>query len=536
MPKTADRAALAAQHVLRHLHDPAALSGNSLVSSLFGQPDGSIPLSQNAQSRLLALVRTCADQLRADSNEDPERRERQYSILVRCDLNQEPHDLVAAELALSRRQFYRERRNAAGYLARFLSSRKLGHPAHSGVSLDRFELELARAKSLRLAGEAQRSEAILHELIGSAEGIRRKVESWCALVDILINCNRIAEAEAELAEAQRALLNSNGASRSATASLQARLDMQRASYFWFQGLAKETSEIDARSERVIAEMSRSGSPDAQEFFVTTRLRQVQCELMSGTLERARADMEEIKAFLASSSDVPLAPRITFLIAFGNVKDHAPEGSDEVLSLLGDALALAQRHGLIELVIEAMCQLSSHAQLRGDHLAGMRYVYEVLPIAERFALPSQHGMLLNVAAISEASLGHHDAAMQLACRAREVLAPNSLEAIYSRLAEAQASVSTRGFSRAATAAAAAFEAAMRIHSDRLAGTALRLMGESAAGLGHREDARAFALGAVARLEREGPPFALLQAYQAAAKITGERRLRAQAAELAAALGR
>jgi hypothetical protein len=534
VPRAVDATALATQHLLRHLDDPVALGRNPLVTSLFDRSEAASRLSADAMNRIHGLIRKCAERLRADTPSTPEgreRRERQYQILVRCDLSREPHASVAADLALSRRQFYRERREASDYLAHFLADavRERAARPHA-VSVDPFALELSRAKALRLAGAADRAEVVLRDLIRSAAGPAQQIEPWCALVDILINCNRTDEAEVELDLARTALRERNGMPRSLLVQLRARLDMQHASYLWFQGLTRETAELDARTVGVVTRMSQLTNPQAHEFFVTTRLRQVQCELMAGSIDRARVDIDQIRTFLTSVDDVPLSVRIFYLITLGNVRGHTPGAADEVSGLLGEALALAQRHGLIELVIEAMSQLSSNAQLRGDHAAGMRYIYDVLPIAERFALPSQHGMLLNVAAISEASLGHHDKAVELAGQARGVLAPNSLESIYSRLAEAQARLSTSGFALAADVAREAYDAAGRIQSDRLAGTALRFLAESHAGLGQRERAKEYILGAVACLEREGPPFALWQSYKAAARIIGDRRLRNKATEL------
>ena len=63
------------------------------------------------------------------------------------------------------------------------------------------------------------------------------------------------------------------------------------------------------------------------------------------------------------------------------------------------------------------------------------------------------------------------------------------------------------------------AAAAIGSDRLGGTALRLLAESAEGLGNLAAARERIVGAIAALEHEGPPSALLQAYRVAARITG-----------------
>ena len=104
----------------------------------------------------------------------------------------------------------------------------------------------------------------------------------------------------------------------------------------------------------------------------------------------------------------------------------------------------------------MSGLSSAAQARGDFAAGSRYVYEILPVAERSGLAMQQGVLLNVAAMSEAALGKHEAAIDLARRARTVLSVDSLEAIYSSLAEGQASLTIRDY-----AGAGAAEKAMRV---------------------------------------------------------------------------
>jgi hypothetical protein len=534
--RTAESGATAAQHLLRHLDDPAGLRANALVGPLFEQVEGGSRTS-TVLGKVQDLVGRCAEQLRTDADgpESRERRERQYRILTRCDLGSEQRDAVAADLGLSRRQFYRERKEASEYLARFVAEyvrERLAQTQH--VRLDRFALEVARAKALRLAGEAPGSERVLRDLIASANGFVSKVEPWCNLIDLLVNDNRSAEARSELEQLRKDLANASDLPREAAIESRARVDMQVAGYLWYQGRMREALALDERAEGDLAAMARSLNPAAREFFVKARIRQAICGLMIGTLEQARLRLEEARAMLVSD-DLPLALRIEFLIIYGSLKEHAG-GSDEAMPLVGEALNLARRHGLVELVIDAVSGLSSTAQVRGDHVASKRFAYDILPVAEQSGLAMQQGVLLNVAAISEASLGKHEAAVDLARRARAVLSQDSLESIYSSLAEAQASVTIRDFGAASGAAQAAYAAASGIRSDRLGGTALRLLAESAAGLGHAQEAQERIVGAIAALEREGPPFALLQAYQAAAKITGDRRFRRTAAELAAALAR
>lgn len=536
--RRADGGQAAAQHVLRHLGDPLALRDNPLVAPLFGGADAALrPAS--ALAGVAELVKLCAERLRAEDNgslESHERRERQYQILVRCDLGSEPHDAVATDLGLSRRQFYRERKEAAQYLAAFLQREMSERVAHSQeVRLDRFALEVARAKALRLAGEPGASERILRGLIAAGEDVARRVEPWCQLVDLLVNDNRSGEADDEIARLRGVLATTRNLDRASGRQARVRVEMQVASHLWYQGRLRDALALDEREEGALVDMARSPSPVAREFFIRTRIRQALCGLMSGSLARARGNLEEVRALL-NSDDLPLAPRIEFLIVYGNLQDHAIRDSGATMPMVFEALDLARRHGLVELVIDAMSGLSSAAQIRGDHQAGRRYVYEILPVAEHAALPAQRGMLLNVAAISEAALGQHQTAVALAHRARSILAGDSLERIYSSLAEAQARVTIGQFAEGRTAAADAHAAAAAIESDRLGGTALRLLAESAEGLGRLESAREQIVGAIAALEREGPPFALLQAYRAAARITGEPRFARTAAELAAAIAR
>ncbi len=529
----------AAQHVLRHLDDPLALRDNPLVAPLF-EGAGAALRPATVLDAVAELVRSCAEQLRAETNgsrEHAERRERQYQILFRCDLQSEPHETVAAELALSRRQFYRERKEAAQYLAQFLQQAVSERVARSQeVRLDRFALEVARATALRLAGVPGASERFRRALVAPDEGdVARRVEPWCHLVDLLVNDNRSGEAEHEITRLRGTLAAARGLDRAAARDAHVRVEMQVAAHLWFQGRLPAALAVDEREEGALLEMARSANPAAREFFMRTRIRQALCGLMSGSLTRARGNLEEVRATL-DADDLPLAPRIEFLIVYGNLKDHAMGDSGEAMNMVFEALDLARRHGLVELVIDAMSGLSSAAQIRGDHQAGRRYVYDILPIAEHAALPAQRGMLLNVAAISEAALGQHKTAVALAHRARSILAGDSLERIYSSLAEAQARVTIGQFAEGGSAAADAQAAAAAIASDRLSGTALRLLAESAEGLGHLEDARDQIAGAIEALEREGPPFARLPAYRAAARITGEARYARTAAELAAAIAR
>jgi hypothetical protein len=63
---------------------------------------------------------------------------------------------------------------------------------------------------------------------------------------------------------------------------------------------------------------------------------------------------------------------------------------------------------------------------------------------------------------------------------------------------------------------------RAGSRRRIGTAIRVQAEALAGLGRTREAAATIREAVGQLEREGSAFHLAQAYEASARITGDRR--------------
>ncbi|MEO6991737.1 MAG: hypothetical protein ABI346_01340 [Candidatus Baltobacteraceae bacterium] len=527
----------AAKHLLRHLDDPRALVRNALVASLLGDDTPGRVATSDALTVVANVVRQCAEHIRTSATNDSgmrESQERQYHILLRCDLGRESHETVARDLALSRRQFYRERALTCVALARFITERvRKTARAPRAVTIDRLQFELSRARVLRQCGDAGASERALRDLIDSNDEIGSRIEAWCSLVDVLLNANRVEDALAEL-DLARAAADLAGPRRPGALEARARLEMQWASMLWFMGRMHETRAIDQRIEPLLAQLAASGAHHKLEFVAATRVRQALCALMNGELERASATIDRVAGLLDALDEPSVALRATYLITRGMYKDHVPGGSGEALSTLTGALVLAERHGLVELVVDAMAALSSNAQVRGDPAQSLRHVYDVLPLAERVGLPVQHGMLLNIAAISETQAGRHDAALQLLARARKTIAPQSLEHVYTNLAEAQARLAIRDFAGASGAAEQAYAAADATGNRRLAGTALRQLAESFDGLGRRVDAGERILGSVEVLERDGPPVALYQAYRASARIRGDRRHQRNATELAAIL--
>src|SRR5690348_1036783 len=94
----------AAKQVLRSLDQPASLAENPLLDA--------IAFVTHDERR--AVVLRALDRLNpgAAIGADAERKRRKHTIIVRCDVQGEQQDAVAAELGLSMRQFFRERGEA----------------------------------------------------------------------------------------------------------------------------------------------------------------------------------------------------------------------------------------------------------------------------------------------------------------------------------------------------------------------------------------------------------------------------------------
>ena len=119
-----------AQHLLRNLHNGPALAENPFVAGL----------GVGAVRRMLAHLDSRMAEEAAHRFRDSSLA-RQYEIFRRCDLRGEPHTAVAADLGISRRQFYRERRQIAHRIAAFFSGEQSDTARmHAAIRLARREL------------------------------------------------------------------------------------------------------------------------------------------------------------------------------------------------------------------------------------------------------------------------------------------------------------------------------------------------------------------------------------------------------------
>lgn len=95
-------------HLLRHLNDPCEVHSNPLIAELAPHVGDEVALT--------AIVRAIVERELCAIGKGKTPNNRRARILVRCDLQGESRKRVAAEMGLSLRQLYRDRRHALGML------------------------------------------------------------------------------------------------------------------------------------------------------------------------------------------------------------------------------------------------------------------------------------------------------------------------------------------------------------------------------------------------------------------------------------
>ncbi|HEY2476332.1 MAG TPA: hypothetical protein VGI19_16210 [Candidatus Cybelea sp.] len=172
--------------LLRRLDDPESVRQSPLVRVAFGgQHTGNACIDDNlVLLRIRAAVLSAVATLDAELNARNVHFTRQRAIVTRCDLRGEKHAAVAADLGISLREFYRERRRALERLLANLEAnlRESQRPMRALPS--RFELELDRVANFRLIGAFGAAFELLERIACEAVDPHEGVRAWCYGVEI----------------------------------------------------------------------------------------------------------------------------------------------------------------------------------------------------------------------------------------------------------------------------------------------------------------------------------------------------------------
>jgi hypothetical protein len=183
-------------HLFRHLDDPDALRSNPIVAHLFECTLGGSPAKSDADvlAGLRARVTRAAESFRRtdlDAHHD-RRAHRHHAIITRCDLGRESHDVVARDLGICARHFYRERRSAQHRIAKLLAADRRAQPT---AVVSREEASFAHASMLAELGCSARAFAELHAIASEAASPEGKIRALATLARMFSNFGKLDEAQ-----------------------------------------------------------------------------------------------------------------------------------------------------------------------------------------------------------------------------------------------------------------------------------------------------------------------------------------------------
>jgi tetratricopeptide (TPR) repeat protein len=518
-------------HLFRNLSDARSLRANPLTAEFCRD----CPDDRQVVEQLRELLTVAVQQFVESAPHGAAAKiKRTASIVARCDLGGEAHKVVAADLGLSMRQFYRERVRAIVEIGGRLEGLLLPRPSETKVfAFDGFTLEMRRAVTLAHAGCASNAIALLRRLMTQVQDPLRQVRARTALAEMLIESNLQDEAVAEI-----------DAARHLAARLDERVECTEA--YAAIGLATsvlsnvrgELAKARATFERALVHLHdpvAHGSRNHLELFVHGKILDANLEIKEGHAQRALASLAVAQQAMAAFEDLPPTTSVEYFM-------HLHEASVTAVSETQAAqayqrvLALSQTNGFATDATIAAMYRAQYLIHGGDRNNAVVTARQALDIGNGVMTEYQYALLQMLVGELEIEASCNDAAIERMRNARTVLQTGGADWARAVMLEASGQLGRGDFAGAVHGSTTALQTFRNLGNERWAGTSLRIMAEGYAGLGRVAEAKETVALAVHALEGCGHPNALLRAYDASARISGNRAHARTARELRGALYR
>lgn len=400
----------------RHLRDGKSLRNNPLTWLALGEAAGALaqPLLVRAlQDRLSSLVSLICERPAFASK--PERAQRLQQIFRRHILGGEHWSSLAAALAVSRRQFFRERKLLCDELC---ASLQLGPPpAESSVLVQPSpeQLALNRAYLAMAAGDLESAERFLKDLCQSLPPGRARRKALSLSANCALQRLRFEDAAArcDLACAEADVLETFEERATASADVNLTRSLY---YFELSDYSRANLEV-VHAQRTLSRLQ--SPPDAcAELLRALMVRQAELAIHLGDLNRA---LELVRRCKYSSRTNGAVPESAFDFASVEAATESFAGRfDSALALLDEAFASAQRLGFNSQVLRFAIERAWLKRVINPR-DGLRLARELAILADTLHVPS-----LTV----EAALfcaGHETArsAFEYATRARAAVPQRSM---------------------------------------------------------------------------------------------------------------
>jgi len=501
----------AAGHLLRHLHDAVALRHNPLVAHIFAQQELELEPRSVALARVHDLVTSAAQRIFGGESGMVRgliHKQRQLEIITRCDVGGELHKNVQQDMGLGARQFYRERLRARSQLAKALEALVPAKLSESDAALDPRGLAIARIRAAKMRADDELAVALIRRELDVAPEPPERLELYAMLAELLSEAGEFSQARKTL-DAARELGLDDAYALGRLLQVEAELASVEGRYL-----------AAARCcDAAIGHYRRLPLPRALEHdeqLATTLLLTSLTKHWLGQHEDSLAALHATREIVERRPQLPLLLKVKLLEDLGAAQMLLPGSRTIVESHLLEALALAQRNGLVREAVSCTLYVSYLHELKGDPERALTIGREALTIAQKVYGRAVYAWYCLTFAGRELAHGFHDNAIRLAHTAR---ACNDAEVCVAlaNVIEAEASLRLEDSERAYVLALSAIETFRRDDYTPFLGNALRIASEAAYGLGRIEYARYAIKESLSLLERYGNSMTMNNALRASKTI-------------------
>lgn len=516
-------------HLLRHLSDARKLRHNELVAHLF------VPLAEgearaSADLHTLELIRrtledACTQWTAARVGRSQSHAARQAQILRSCDFGGELHTVVARRLGLSMRQFYRERGAAIDGIVGLAAERFAVMVAATTPVADEFSLEIARLRTMQLAGLHDAGVARAATLAAKAPDESRRTEAVALAARMLADEGSVDKAGKMLDDLRL------GADTTARAQ----------ALFWLAKaeLHEKLGQVDglriAIKEAIVAGRQLEGfraSPERDDLLVRIGMGHARKLLSEYDARSAATVLAGVERLLRTSRRPPAHLMVEYQLALGEAGIVSGDLA-LVSSAAGSALEIAKSHGYVCGAFAALTRFVYIALQRGDVRRAFALLEESVRVSR--GAPPYFGAIAHLiwASVLAGVCGSGRETIEHARAAREVLPTSECcDWAVSLAMEAKGLELEGEYEQAISVGEEASRLQRSSGDQRYLGSTLRVIAESYERLQRRPEAIRTIEEAVHLLSSYGHPMALHQTYSIASRITGDRRFMQAARDLVA----
>jgi hypothetical protein len=379
---------VAVRHVFRHLREPAQLRRNPLSRRFFERGRSQRPSvldDRHSCIWLMSAIETAAGECEnVDLDQGlKEQAHRQRTIVKRTYFDHEPIPIIAADLGISVRQYYRERRAIVTRIGRRLEASRGMALTTGTMIIDELCVRIEQASGMFELGYGDAARSAYRALLNNTSPLAARVEILCRVANIEIALGADAAADNNLREA-RTLYATNQFEMNpdSRAFAQMFLDLVGARLAWYIGHPGRTMHLLGSSMSSVELVARGRNERAWELGADVFVERAErlCDLskfsaaerdLVGAADilrrpngeqslRQRSDISRLWATIQGSRDNPLASlhrldeAMRFAIASGSVSrivlahslianHHAHSGDDQKALEVGASTMQMARH-------------------------------------------------------------------------------------------------------------------------------------------------------------------------------------------------